>query len=57
MAFQTKPFLLSKDTVAVRRLTFFNLGKDKVRQYSEISKDNKSTWAPEYDLEYRRKKN
>jgi hypothetical protein len=57
MIFQTKPFPLSKDTMAVRRLTFFNLGKDKVRQYSEISRDNNSTWTPEYDLEYRRKKN
>jgi len=56
MIFRTKPFSLSKDTVAVRRLTFYNLGKDKVRQYSEISKDDNKTWVKEYDLEYRRKK-
>ncbi|MFI5186544.1 MAG: hypothetical protein ACHQF0_07470 [Chitinophagales bacterium] len=56
MIFKTKPFPVSNDTMAVRRLTFFNLGVDKVRQYSEISKDNEKTWAPEYDLEYRRKK-
>ena len=56
MIFKTKPFPLNKDTIAVRRLTFYNLGKDKVRQYSEISKDDNKTWAKEYDLEYRRKK-
>jgi hypothetical protein len=56
MIFKTKPFPLNKDTMAIRRLTFFNLGKDKVRQYSELSKDDNKTWTPEYDLEYRRKK-
>lgn len=56
MIFKTKPYNYSKDTIAVRRLTFFNLGPDKVRQFSEISKDGEKTWAPEYDLEYRRKK-
>jgi hypothetical protein len=56
MMFKTKPFPLNKDTMATRRLTFFNLEKDKVRQYGEISKDDNKTWAPEYDLEYRRKK-
>ncbi len=52
----TSPFQFSKDTMAVRRLTFFNLGKDKVRQWGEISKDKSATWTTEYDLEYRRKK-
>lgn len=56
MIFKTKPFFVVKDTQAVRRLTFFNLGPDKVRQFGEISKDNENTWLPEYDLEYRRKK-
>jgi hypothetical protein len=56
MIFKTKPFPVNKDTVATRRLTFFNLGKDKVRQYGEISKDDNKSWTPEYDLEYRRKK-
>jgi hypothetical protein len=56
MIFKTKPFPVSNDTMAVRRLTFFSLGTDKVRQYSEISKDNEKTWTAEYDLEYRRKK-
>jgi tetratricopeptide (TPR) repeat protein len=40
-----------------RRLTFFNLGPDKVRQFSQQSADGK-TWTTEYDLTYvRRTKN
>jgi len=54
--FQTKPFPFSKDTIAVRKLTFFNLSPDKVRQFAEITKDNGVTWQTEYDLEYRRRK-
>ena len=56
MIFKTKPFPFNKDTMAVLRLTFFNLGPGKVRQFSEISKDNEKTWTTQYDLEYRRKK-
>jgi len=56
MIFQTKPFQFSKDTVAVRRLTFYNLDVNRVRQHGEISKDGGRTWSTEYDLEYRRKK-
>ncbi|HEY2721879.1 MAG TPA: hypothetical protein VGI82_09140 [Chitinophagaceae bacterium] len=56
MIFKTKPFPAGNDTMAVRRLTFFDLGADKVRQFAEISKDNEKTWTTEYDLEYRRKK-
>ena len=56
MEFLTNPFFYNKDTMAVRRLTFHNLGPDKVRQHGEISKDNGATWITEYDLEYRRKK-
>jgi hypothetical protein len=55
MIFRTKPFQVAKDTLAVRKLTFYNLGPNKVRQHSEISKDNQATWTTEYDLEYRRK--
>ncbi len=54
--FQTNPFLFSKDTMAIRRLTFFNLSPDKVRQFGEISKDKGATWNAEFDLEYRRRK-
>ena len=56
MAFRTKPFPFSKDTVSVRKLTFYNLSSDKVRQHGEITKDGGTTWKTEYDLEYRRKK-
>ena len=56
MIFLTKPFQFSKDTTAIRKLTFYNLDPNKVRQHGEISKDNGLTWATEYDLEYRRKK-
>jgi hypothetical protein len=56
MVFQTKPYLFNKDTMAIQRLTFYNLGPEKVRQHGEISKDNGTTWATTYDLEYRRKK-
>jgi len=56
MTFLTKPFQFNKDTVAIRRLTFYNLDPNKVRQHGEISKDKGATWSTEYDLEYRRKK-
>lgn len=56
IVFSTDPFPFSKDTMAVRKLSFFDLGPDKVRQLGEISKDKGATWKTEYDLEYRRKK-
>lgn len=56
LVFQTYPFSFSKDTMAIRKLTFTNLGPAKVRQHGEISKDNGTTWVTEYDLEYRRRK-
>ena len=56
MIFTTDPFPFSKDTVAIRRLTFFDLNPGKVRQLGEITKDKGNTWVIEYDLEYRRKK-
>ena len=56
IVFSSDPFPFSKDTLAIRRLTFFDLGIDKVRQLGEISKDKGATWTAEYDLEYRRKK-
>lgn len=57
MVFRTSPFAFTKDTTAIRKLSFFNLGAGKVRQLGEISKNNGSTWTTEYDLEYRRKAN
>ena len=56
MVFETGPYQYSKDTMAIMRLTFFNLVPDKVRQFAQISKDNGNTWATQYDLEYLRKK-
>jgi hypothetical protein len=56
MIFQTKPYPFNKDTMAIQRLSFYNLSPDKVRQLGEISKDNGLTWTTQYDLEYRRKK-
>ena len=48
---------LDKDGSPVRRhLQFFPLGPDKVRQFSQRSKDGGKTWTPEYDLTYIRKK-
>ena len=54
--FQTKPYPLTNDTMAILRLTFHDLGKDRVRQHGELSKNNGATWTTQYDLEYRRKK-
>jgi len=39
-----------------RHLQFFNLGPDKVRQFSQGSTDGGKTWKPEYDFTYSRKK-
>ena len=55
LIFRTKPFSFSKDTMAIRKLSFFNLGLNKVRQLGEISKNDGNSWIIEYDLEYRRK--
>lgn len=52
--FSSTPFKLSKDTMAIRKMTFTNLSTAKLRQHGEISKDNGVTWSTEYDLEYRR---
>jgi hypothetical protein len=36
MVFETDPYQYSKDTMAIMRLTFFDLGADKVRQFAQI---------------------
>lgn len=48
-------FKFSKDTMAIRKMTFTNLDANKLRQHGEISKNNGLSWSTEYDLEYRRK--
>ena len=40
----------------LRRLTFFNLGPDRVRQFAESSTDEGKTWSVQYDFTYVRKK-
>ncbi len=54
--YTSSPFPFSKDTMAIRKMTFTNLNPVKLRQHGEISKDKGVSWATEYDLEYRRKK-
>jgi ketosteroid isomerase-like protein len=54
--FTSAPFQLAQDTMAIRRLTFYNQSSEKVRQHGEIMKNN-GKWRTEYDLDYRRKKN
>lgn len=49
-------FPFSKDTMAIRKMTFTNISPVKLRQHGEISKDNGISWTTEYDFEYRRKK-
>jgi tetratricopeptide (TPR) repeat protein len=39
-----------------RHLQFFNLGPEKVRQFSQGSTDSGKTWTVEYDFTYNRKK-
>jgi hypothetical protein len=39
-----------------RRLRFYNLGADTVRQFSEGSTDDGKTWTVEYDFTYNREK-
>jgi hypothetical protein len=53
--YTSSPFPFSKDTMAIRKMTFTNSSPVKLRQHGEISKDNGVTWSTEYDLEYRRK--
>ena len=40
----------------LRRMTLFNLGQDRVRQYSERSLDGGKTWGVGYDFIYVRRK-
>jgi len=40
----------------LNRLTFFDLGPERVRQFSERSDDDGKSWATVYDFDYRRVK-
>lgn len=43
-------------TIVERRLTFFHVGPDEVRQLSELSEDGGASWKVGYDFTYRRRK-
>jgi tetratricopeptide (TPR) repeat protein len=47
---------LSNGQRVMRKLTFFNLGPDRVRQFSEASSDDGKNWTVNYDFTYTRKK-
>ncbi len=55
--FKSQPFKIKKDSFAVRRLTFYKISNNKVRQHGEISTDDGKNYVTEYDLEYRKKEN
>lgn len=54
--YTSTPFNYSKDSMAIRKMTFTNINIEKIRQHGEISKDKGISWSTEYDLEYRRRK-
>ena len=56
MRFQSSRPTISNGKIAIRRLTFFNVNDNEVRQLGEISTDNEKTWTIEYDLKYLREK-
>ena len=56
MDFYTDEIPQLDGTKLKRHLQFFNLGSDKVRQFSQGSTDGGKTWTVEYDLTYNRKK-
>lgn len=54
MVFLTRNDKQTDGTFLMRRLSFFNLDHNHVRQFSEMSKDNGITWSVEYDFLYTR---
>jgi tetratricopeptide (TPR) repeat protein len=56
MDFYTDEVPQSDGTRLKRHLQFFNLGADRVRQFSQGSTDGGKTWTVEYDLTYNRRK-
>lgn len=56
MILQTANERINDSTWQIQRMTFYNLGPDKVRQHGENSNDGGKTWTTSFDLEYRRKK-
>ena len=56
MVFQTANTRQANGQYKILKMTFFNLGPDKVRQFGQSSADSAKTWKTDFDLEYRRKK-
>lgn len=54
MTFHTQNTKQPDGSFALKRLTFFNIDNNHVRQFSEISKDEGKTWSVEYDFMYTR---
>ena len=54
MDFHTEAIPQTDGKTLTRRLPFYNLGADRVRQLSEGSTDGGKTWAREYDFTYQR---
>lgn len=45
----------SKNDPPIRKLTFFDLSPDSVRQFSEVRSNGEAEWSTEYDFTYIRK--
>lgn len=56
MILETANEKVNDSTWLIQKMTFYNLGPDKVRQHGESSGDGGKTWKTDFDLEYRRKK-
>jgi len=56
MIVETENKKINDTTWLIQKMTFHNLGPDKVRQHGENSNDGGKTWTTSFDLEYRRKK-
>jgi hypothetical protein len=56
MILETVPTKQPDSSVKMLKMTFYNLGPDKVRQFGQSSSDQGKTWITDFDLEYRRKK-
>ncbi len=54
MDFHTEAIPQTDGKTLTRRLRFYNLGADRVRQLGEGSADGGKTWAVEYDFTYQR---
>jgi len=54
MIFETANVKQPAGGYKIMKMTFYNLGPDKVRQHGESSVDEGRTWKTDFDLEYRR---